>query len=245
MSGANISDSRELPGDRVLWLQYVCTALVAVAASYRHGRDFALRYGPDEVTAALWPLIVDGLLTMATVELWVTGRRAQAVGGQGSAWVAFGFGICLSLCANIAAAPRLSVLAVAVAAWPPLALLLAVELLNQALKRHRIDARHGDATRWPRLPGRRPGEPGPVAGSHPEGGQRGADDVDLLPHPTSRRPDTDRLSIDQVGTAIHLYTLGWSLARVGEHLGVDPTTVLNQFRRRGVRTRDAHGRPQS
>jgi hypothetical protein len=32
----------------------------------------------------------------------------------------------------------------------------------------------------------------------------------------------------QVDTAIHLDNLGWSLARVGEHLGVDPTTVPNQ-----------------
>src|SRR6266536_3581072 len=44
-----------------------------------------------------------------------------------------------SLCANVAAAPELSVFAVAVAACPPLALLLAVELLNQALKRHRAE----------------------------------------------------------------------------------------------------------
>jgi len=39
----------------------------------------------------------------------------------------------------VAAAPELSVFAVAVAACPPLALLLAVELLNQALKRHRAE----------------------------------------------------------------------------------------------------------
>jgi hypothetical protein len=39
----------------------------------------------------------------------------------------------------LAAAPELSVFAVAVAACPPLALLLAVELLNRALKRHRAE----------------------------------------------------------------------------------------------------------
>lgn len=44
-----------------------------------------------------------------------------------------------TLCANVAAAPELSVFAVAVAACPPLALLLAVELLNRALKRHRAE----------------------------------------------------------------------------------------------------------
>jgi hypothetical protein len=87
-------------------------------------------------------LIVDGLLTMATVELWKTGRHA---GGRWAAWLAFVFGICLSLCANIAAAPQPSVCSVAVAACPPLALLLAVELLNRALKRHRAETRPGTA----------------------------------------------------------------------------------------------------
>lgn len=53
------------------------------------------------------------------------------------------------------------------------------------------------------------------------------------------------LSPEQVDTAIHLYNLGWSLARVGGHLGVDHTTVLTKLRERGISTRDTHGRPRS
>jgi site-specific DNA recombinase len=53
------------------------------------------------------------------------------------------------------------------------------------------------------------------------------------------------LSPEQVDTAIHLYNSGWSLARVGEHLGIDPTTILNRLRRRGVHTREAHRQPRS
>jgi hypothetical protein len=53
------------------------------------------------------------------------------------------------------------------------------------------------------------------------------------------------LSPGQVDTAIHLYNLGWSLARVGERLGVDPTTVLNRLRECGIHTRDTHGRSRS
>ncbi|GDY33883.1 DUF2637 domain-containing protein [Gandjariella thermophila] len=127
--------------DRALWVQCTCTALVALGAayaSYRHGREFALRFGADATTATIWPLVVDGLLTMATVELWKNGHGRRG-GGQWKAWLAFLFGVSLSLCANIAAAPELSVFAVAVAACPPLALLLAVELLNRALKRHRAE----------------------------------------------------------------------------------------------------------
>jgi hypothetical protein len=125
-----------------LWVQCACTALVALCAayaSYRHGREFAMRFGADEATAAIWPLIVDGILTTATVELWKTTGPGRSAGGRWAAWLAFVFGICLSLCANVAAAPELSVFAVAVAACPPLALLLSVELLNRALKRHRAE----------------------------------------------------------------------------------------------------------
>lgn len=56
-------------------IQSIFTGLVtlgAVYASYRHGRELALRFGGDVVTASIWPLLVDGSLTIATVELWKT-----------------------------------------------------------------------------------------------------------------------------------------------------------------------------
>ncbi|MDX8035864.1 hypothetical protein SK803_37180 [Lentzea sp. BCCO 10_0856] len=53
--------------------------------------------------------------------------------------LAFVFDIALSLCANVAAASELSVFAVAVAASPPLALHVAADLLNHALRRHRAE----------------------------------------------------------------------------------------------------------
>ncbi|MGF6885626.1 hypothetical protein ABIA39_008387 [Nocardia sp. GAS34] len=37
------------------------------------------------------------------------------------------------------------------------------------------------------------------------------------------------LSPEQVDDAIHLYNLGWSLARIGRHLGVEHTTVLAEL----------------
>ncbi|WP_372671122.1 DUF2637 domain-containing protein [Amycolatopsis kentuckyensis] len=125
-----------LAQDLALSIQCACTGLIALGAayaSYRHGREFALRFGADTVTASIWPLLVDGLLTIATVELWKT-HRAGCRSGRCVAWLAFVFGICLSLVANIGSAPALSVLQVTVAACPPLVLLLAVELLNGALK---------------------------------------------------------------------------------------------------------------
>jgi DNA-directed RNA polymerase specialized sigma24 family protein len=50
------------------------------------------------------------------------------------------------------------------------------------------------------------------------------------------------LSPEQTDEAVRLHEGGWSLARVGERMGVDPTTVLNRLQGRGVRTRDSHGR---
>lgn len=121
---------------------------------HRHGQAFAQRFGADRTTAAIWPLIVDGLLMIATVELWKSSSPkpsppaersarcpppADASGGRWAAWPSFLFGIGLSLCANIASAPVLNAMTIAVAACPPLALVLSVELLNRALKRRRTE----------------------------------------------------------------------------------------------------------
>ncbi|WP_312877591.1 tyrosine-type recombinase/integrase [Amycolatopsis echigonensis] len=124
-----------------LWVQCACTGLVAVGAayaSYRHGREFALRFGADMSTASIWPLLVDGLLTIATVELWKK-RKVGRERGRWVAWSAFVFGIGLSLLANVGSAPVASPLQVVVAACPPVALLFAVELLNRALKQRNFE----------------------------------------------------------------------------------------------------------
>ncbi|WP_338081056.1 MULTISPECIES: DUF2637 domain-containing protein [Amycolatopsis] len=41
----------------------------AAYASYRHGRELAVRFGADASAASIWPLLADGLLTIATVEV--------------------------------------------------------------------------------------------------------------------------------------------------------------------------------
>jgi hypothetical protein len=116
------------------WARRACAlvvAAVAAYASYQHQRAFALQGGADSVSAALWPLSVDGLLLLATIALLKPGdqstrRTRRAVRS------AFGLGIVVSLAANVAAAPRLAWQPVLVAGWPPIALLLAVELLGQS-----------------------------------------------------------------------------------------------------------------
>ncbi|WP_307130345.1 DUF2637 domain-containing protein [Streptomyces aurantiacus] len=113
------------------WIRPLCALVVAgvaAYASYVHQREFALQGGADEISASLWPLSVDGLLLLATVGLLKptapSTRRAR-----GAVWLAFLLGIAVSLAANVAAAPTLAWKPVLVAGWPPVALLLSVELL--------------------------------------------------------------------------------------------------------------------
>jgi hypothetical protein len=114
-----------------LLLRRVCAVVVAgvaAYASYRHQRAFALEGGADAVSAALWPLSVDGLLVLASVGL-LKSRRDGGSRALVAAWLSFVLGVVVSLAANVASAPSLGWQPVLVAGWPPVALLLAVELL--------------------------------------------------------------------------------------------------------------------
>lgn len=114
-----------------VWLRRVSALVVAgvaAYASYEHQRRFALAGGADAAGARLWPLSVDGLVLLASDGLLRADRRSGRR-RRWALWVAFGFGIAVSLAANIAAAPSLDWRPVLVAGWPPVALLLAVELL--------------------------------------------------------------------------------------------------------------------
>lgn len=113
------------------WVRRACTLVVAgvaAYASYQHQRGFAREGGSDSVGAVLWPLSVDGLLVSATVGVLTSSKRASRR-YRIVVWASFWAGIAMSLTANIAAAPELSLQPILVAGWPPVALLLAVELL--------------------------------------------------------------------------------------------------------------------
>ncbi|HEX5406282.1 MAG TPA: DUF2637 domain-containing protein [Pseudonocardiaceae bacterium] len=97
-------------------------AVVAAYASYQHQRAFALAGGADLTAARLWPLSVDGLLR---------DRRQTTIRARYALRAAFAAGIIVSLAANIATAPSMAWAPILVAGWPPVALLLAVELVGQ------------------------------------------------------------------------------------------------------------------
>ena len=148
---AATSDADHAPRNPTLdvWARRIATvavAGVAAYASYQHQLDFARSGGADLATARLWPFSVDGLLVLSTAGLLRdtrrTTRRARLF-----LWAAFSAGIMVSLAANIATAPSMSWAPVLVAGWPPVALLLAVELIGHRRQR----AHHGQ-----REPGRDP-----------------------------------------------------------------------------------------
>jgi hypothetical protein len=109
-------------------------ALVAAVASYEHMRALAVVAG-EGWRSWLLPISVDGLAVAASMTMLVR-RRARLPAG-GLAWAALLLGLGASMAANVAAAQP-TVAGRLVAAWPPVALLLAYELLMQQLG-HRGD----------------------------------------------------------------------------------------------------------
>ncbi|WP_102937544.1 DUF2637 domain-containing protein [Streptomyces malaysiensis] len=117
--------------DLDIWIRRGCATVVAAVAayaSYEHQREFALQGGADQTGSSLWPLSVDGLLVLATVGL-LKHNRQDNLRARYAVRLAFFLGIAVSLAANVAAAPMVAWQPVLVAGWPPVALLLAVELL--------------------------------------------------------------------------------------------------------------------
>jgi hypothetical protein len=130
---------------RVTTAAVLAVALVAAIASYEHMRALAVLAG-EGWRAWLLPLSVDGLAVAASMTMLV--RRRAGLPAGGLAWVALLLGLGASLAANVAAAEP-TVQGRLVAAWPPVGLLLAYELLMQQIK-----ARGG--------PGVQPSAPVPV-----------------------------------------------------------------------------------
>jgi hypothetical protein len=139
MNQQTTETGRQPRGD--VWVRRGCALVVAAVAaysSYAHQRHFALVGGADQVSAALWPLSVDGLVVLASLGL-VRARSSTTTRARLALWVAFLLGVAVLLAANIAAAPVLSWQPVLVAGWPPLALLLAVELIVHARSQDQTD----------------------------------------------------------------------------------------------------------
>jgi hypothetical protein len=114
---------------RVTTLAVVLVAAVAAVASYEHMRALAELAG-EGWRSWLLPVSVDGLAVAASMTMLV--RRRVGLPAGALVWTALLLGLGASLAANVAAAdPTLA--GRLVAAWPPVALLMAYELLLQQL----------------------------------------------------------------------------------------------------------------
>ncbi|HOA26456.1 MAG: DUF2637 domain-containing protein [Microbacteriaceae bacterium] len=175
------------------------TVFIAIGAfwlSFTALADLARRSGIDDAQAWAWPLIVDGIIVVATVAV-------VALAGQRTAWYPWLLlmaGALVSVTANAihaivaADADVPAVLAASVAAVPPL-VLLAITHLTVVLTRARPAGPSEQSVAEPALAV----EVEPVAETDP---------------PTSGRE-----------LAVVLRDEGWSNKRIARHIGVHPSTV--------------------
>ncbi|HEX3784042.1 MAG TPA: DUF2637 domain-containing protein [Pseudonocardiaceae bacterium] len=214
-----------------LWTRRLATlavAGVAAYASYQHQRDFALAGGADLATARLWPLSVDGLLVLSTAGLLRDGSRTSSR-ARTFLWAAFAAGIIVSLAANIATAPSMTWSPILVAGWPPVALLLAVELLG-----HRRSRDGDQAVREEKRDNETSSETKTESESRAETGAKSETVVSLADSRLSRRTAEQVMwnhYQDRVGAGLPAPT-GAELDEVA-HTNNYGRAVLRKWRRRG------------
>ena len=188
------------------------TVFIAAGAfwlSFTSLADLAARSGIGAVQAWAWPLIVDGIIVVATVAV-------VALAGQRSAWYPWALlvgGALVSVTANAihavvaadADVPRM--LAASVAAVPPV-VLLAITHLTVILTR----------TTDP--------DPQPAAASF---STSTAESMPALPSGEERPLRRDDGVADRRALGWELREAGWSNKRIARELGVHPSTVGRWF----------------
>lgn len=147
--------SSERRAARAANLGVFMVAATAAVISFSHVRAVALRSGESGLTSWLLPVSIDGAVVAAVSVLLADSRAGRRPAGL--TWLLLAFGLSASLAANVAAAEP-SATARAVAAWPPIALALGIEVLAGL-------ARRGESVPSDREAGSRPPAP-----NHPASG---------------------------------------------------------------------------
>ncbi|WP_413463550.1 helix-turn-helix domain-containing protein [Brevibacterium sp. FME17] len=210
--------------------------------------DLAARSGVGGSQAWAWPLIVDGIIVVATVAV-------VALAGQRSAWYPWALligGALVSVTANAihavvaADADVPGVLAAAVAAVPPV-VLLAITHLTVILTRPQLAAEVPASTDESAIE-----EPGPDAAWEPVSAVTPADAVEATALSAPTRQENDPVaapgtrqasaarradphvdaaagSADRRARAAALRGQGWSNKKIARELGVHPSTVGRWF----------------
>jgi len=191
------------------------TVLIAAGAfwlSFTALSDLARRSGVEPGQAWAWPLIVDGLIVVATVAVVALDRQRAAWYPWLLLMAATGVSVTANaLHATVAAYADLpGVLAGCVAAVPPLVLLASTHLTVVLVRSHRTAHADTDAE----ATGAAADAPVPEEVEPPTLTVTRVD----VPKPGGRR-----------GVAAGLRVQGWSNKRIARHLGVAPSTVGRWF----------------
>lgn len=194
-------------------------ALVAVTAaviSFSHVRTLAIRAGESELTSWLLPISIDGAV-VAAVSVLLADSRA----GRRSApltWLLLALGLAASLAANVASAEPTAT-ARAVAAWPPVALALGIEVLAGLARRRDSEDTHTGAglQPWPVQASSNPPAGngyGTTANGRGAAGINGTRPVDQTANGTARSARRPAVAVDD-DTAVELIRQLDTAARAG------------------------------
>jgi len=158
----------ESPDRKAAWTAAAGVATVALTAaviSFSHVNRLAVEAGESETAAWLLPVSIDGAVVAAVAVILADSRAGRRPAGL--TWLLLGLGLAGSLAANIASAePTLT--ARCVAAWPPVAVALGIEVMaSMARRRDTRTSGPSDRNQHPRpsaaVPGRAPVNAAPAA----------------------------------------------------------------------------------
>jgi hypothetical protein len=119
-----MTDGRIIPWRRVGGVAAaLAVGAIAAIGSFAHLRDLAIENGQTHLIGTLIPFSVDGLIVTATLCMHADNRRWPRIG--------FWLGVAATISGNVlqALAPVSMAVAIAVSAWPPVALLVTIEII--------------------------------------------------------------------------------------------------------------------
>lgn len=111
---------------------------VAAVVSFRHALEVVQDHGETRDTAMLYPLTIDGLVFASSMVLLDSARRGEKAPALAK-WT-LGIGIGATVAVNVLHGIAHGFVGAVIAAWPALALVLAVELLMGLIRRGRQTA---------------------------------------------------------------------------------------------------------
>lgn len=206
--------------------------------------DLARRAGIDAMQAWMWPVIVDGMIVVATVGVVALARHGSRATVY--PWCLLVAGAAVSVTANcshalVAGAELPGVLAACVAAVPPLVLLASTHLTVQLGRRRGAAPDAGEGS--PKMPGVVRAEPDEATsvGARPVAEPRAVSALGRSPRPADVVPSASGRSSSREEAVARVRAAEWareglSNREIASRVGVHPSTVG-----RWLKSVSAHG----